>query len=211
MYPVASWSGSGRPRSSCGSSRSSKRPSAPRQVTRAISGSSALPPISLVWCSKSWRAAGSPPRPDVKAIPDERFRPVVSYMREHLGEKLTRRKARAPRGPPSGVFRSAVSRRLWHAAHAALARLRLRRRAVAARGDRRYAGEDRARVGLGDAAYLSRVFRAKYGKAPGSIAKARKARRRATSCRSCKKAQNVQRESHTRPWRPEMPFCILVA
>ena len=116
---------------------------------------------------ESWRAAGSPPRPDVKAIPDERFRPVVSYMREHLGEKLTRQKLARRAGLHPAYFD-----RLFRAAYGTppmqlLRDLRLRR-AQSLLEETEDTLEKIARVvGLGDAAYLSRVFRAKYGKAPG--------------------------------------------
>jgi AraC-like DNA-binding protein len=116
---------------------------------------------------ESWRAAGSPPRPDVKAVPDDRFRPVVSYMREHLGEKLTRTKLARRAGLHPAYFD-----RLFRAAYGTppmqlLRDLRLRR-AQSLLEDTDDTLERIARAsGLGDAAYLSRVFRAKYGKAPG--------------------------------------------
>jgi AraC-like DNA-binding protein len=116
---------------------------------------------------ESWRAAGSPSRPDVKTAPDDRFRPVVSYMREHLGEKLTRTKLARRAGLHPAYFD-----RLFRAAYGTppmqlLRDLRLRR-AQSLLEDTDDTLEQIARVsGLGDAAYLSRVFRAKYGKAPG--------------------------------------------
>lgn len=116
---------------------------------------------------ESWRGAGSRPRPDVKSVPDDRLRPVVSYMREHLGEKLTRTKLARRAGLHPAYFD-----RLFRAAYGTppmqlLRDLRLRRaQSLLEETDDTLEQIARA-AGLGDAAYLSRVFRAKYGKAPG--------------------------------------------
>jgi AraC-like DNA-binding protein len=116
---------------------------------------------------ESWRGAGSPPRPDAKAAPDDRFRPVMSYMREHLDEKLSRTKLARRAGLHPAYFD-----RLFRAAYGTppmqlLRDLRLRR-AQSLLEDSDQTLEEIARAtGLGDAAYLSRVFRAKYGKSPG--------------------------------------------
>jgi AraC-like DNA-binding protein len=126
---------------------------------------------------ESWRSAGSPARPDAPTTHDDRFRPVMTFMREHLAEKLTRQKLARRAGLHPAYFD-----RLFRAAYGTppmqlLRDLRLRRaQSLLEETDDTLEAVARA-SGLGDAAYLSRVFRAKYGKAPGQYRESAKSTR----------------------------------
>ncbi len=117
---------------------------------------------------QSWQAGGSLPRPDVLRTPEDRFADVVTYMADRLDRKLTRdelarrvflhpnsfdRAFRAAYGvPPLRMLRGL--------------RLRRARQLLESTGDT--LETIAAACGLGDAAALSRAFKAQYGLSPGA-------------------------------------------
>ena len=117
---------------------------------------------------EGWRRAGAKPRHSATRDPRARLRDIVSFMDEHLDDKLTRAGLARRAGVHPGYFD-----RIFHSAYgvapmAMLRDLRLRRaQRLLETTDfvlERIAGD----CGLGDAAYLSRVFRARFGVTPGA-------------------------------------------
>lgn len=117
---------------------------------------------------QSWQAGGSPPRPDALRTPEDRFTDVVTYAADRLDQKLTRddlarrvflhpnsfdRAFRAAYGvPPMRMLRG----------------LRLRRARTLLESTDDTLETIAAACGLGDAAALSRAFKAHYGLSPGA-------------------------------------------
>jgi AraC-like DNA-binding protein len=115
----------------------------------------------------NWEADGARARPSAGNVPNERFRSVIAYMNDHIDARISRETlARQVHLHPSyfdRVFRAAFGvapmqllreMRLTRARHL-LETTELGLEAIA------------ERCGLGDAAYLSRQFRARHGTTPG--------------------------------------------
>jgi AraC-like DNA-binding protein len=116
---------------------------------------------------ESWLSAGTPPRPSELATPGDRFAGILSYMREHMAERITRddlaKLAFLHPGYFDRVFRSAHGMPPMRM----LREIRLQRAAQLLERTEQSLDVIAIASGIGDAAQLSRLFRRKYGIAPG--------------------------------------------
>ena len=116
---------------------------------------------------QSWQATGSPPRPDALRTPEDRFADVVTYMADRLDRKLTRDElARRVFLHPNSFDRA--FRTAYGVPPLRMLRgLRLRRARALLESTDDTLETISAACGLGDAAALSRAFKAEYGVPPG--------------------------------------------
>jgi AraC-like DNA-binding protein len=120
---------------------------------------------------ESWHAGGGTPRPPALRAPQDRFAEVISYMAQHLDEKLTRDHLAAKVHLHPGYFHRAFQQAYGHTPMQMLRDMRLQRaRQLLESGDAPLSAIAAA-CGLGDAAYFSRVFRQRYGQTPGDYRK----------------------------------------
>ena len=129
-----------------------------------------LSALTLQLCSlllESWQCSGSVPRPDAFLTPQDRFLDVISYMSAHLDEKVTRDDLAALVHLHPGYFD-----RAFHAIYGTtpmqmVRDLRLRQARHLLETTDASLSTIAFSCGLGDAGYLTRVFRRCYGQTPG--------------------------------------------
>ncbi|MBC8134465.1 MAG: helix-turn-helix transcriptional regulator [Fibrella sp.] len=128
---------------------------------------SALLTQLLAFLIEAWEENGSVPRPSLLSSPVGRFAPVVAYLRRNLSSRITRTDlARIASLHPTAFDRAFVRAtgqtpvRLLTEMRLSEVRLRLETT------DETLETIARA-VGLTDATHLSRLFRARFGMAPG--------------------------------------------
>ena len=121
----------------------------------------------LAYLIEAWEESGSPLRPRELASPSGRFAPVLSYLRKHLSERITRADLADLAVLHPTAFDRAFVRAMGQSPMRLLTDLRL------AEARRRLEVTDETletiarAVGLNDAAHLSRLFRARFGMPPG--------------------------------------------
>ncbi len=115
----------------------------------------------------AWEECGAIPRPAGLASPVGRFAPVLAYLRQHLGDRVTRADLARIAALHPTAFDRAFVRATGQTPMRLLTDMRLsevRRRLETT--DETLETIARA-VGLTDATHLSRLFRARFGIAPG--------------------------------------------
>lgn len=128
---------------------------------------SALLTELLVTLVEAWRESGSVPRPSALESPVGRFAPVIAYLRRNLSERITR----ADLARIAALHPTAFDRAFVRATGQTPVRLLTEMRLSEVR--RRLESTDETletiarAVGLTDATHLSRLFRARFGMAPG--------------------------------------------
>lgn len=114
-----------------------------------------------------WTEAGRPPRPAALLTTEDRFAGVVSYMADHLDQKITRDDLACRVFLHPGYF-DRVFRAAYGVAPLQMLRdLRLRRARQLLESTEETLETIAAACGLGDAAAFSRTFKAQGGVSPG--------------------------------------------
>jgi AraC-like DNA-binding protein len=116
---------------------------------------------------ESWEHAGAPARPQTGKAPQDRFREVIQHMMNHFSKKLSRSQLARIAGLHPSYFDRAFRAAYGVPPLELLRDLRLRRAQELVESSDETLGTIAALTGLGDAAYLSRVFRARFGCTPG--------------------------------------------
>jgi AraC-like DNA-binding protein len=129
-----------------------------------------LSSLTFQLCSmllESWQQAGSVPRPDALLSPQDRFVAVITYMADHLHEKLSREELAALVHLHPGYF-DRIFRTIYGMAPMQMLRnLRLQRSVHLLENTDLPLSAIAVSCGLGDASYFSRIFRDRYGQSPG--------------------------------------------
>ncbi len=121
----------------------------------------------LAFLIEAWEVSGCPTRPDALASPVGRFAPVIAFLRQNLAARVTR----ADLARIASLHPTAFDRAFVRATGQTPVRLHTEMRLAEVRR-RLETGDDTLEtiahaVGLTDAAHLSRLFRARFGIAPG--------------------------------------------
>jgi len=119
----------------------------------------------------AWETIGSPPRPITMQSASDRFTEVIRYMTTHLTEKISRQTL-AAQVHLHPVYFDQLFRRTYGLPPMQMLRdLRLRHAQKLLQETDFSLAVLADRCGLGDAAYLSRVFQKKFGQTPGAYRK----------------------------------------
>jgi transcriptional regulator GlxA family with amidase domain len=138
-------------------------PDSPARALRVVALSLQL--FSLVL--ESWQQTGATPRPAALRTPEDRFIEVITYMTDHLAQKLSRECLAARVHLNPGYFDRVFLLTYGVSPMRMLRTLRLRRAQQLLESTNASLETIAAACGLGDAAYLSRVFRQWHGQTPG--------------------------------------------
>lgn len=115
----------------------------------------------------SWQRGGAIARSPALTTPRDRFAAVITYMTEHLERKLAREELAALVHLHPGYFDRAFHEIYNLTPMRMLRNLRLQRAIQLLERSDASLSAIAYQCGLGDAGYLSRVFRERYGQTPG--------------------------------------------
>ena len=116
---------------------------------------------------ESWQRAGSPPRPPALKSPQDRFIETITYMTEHMDQKLSREDLAKMVHLHPGYFDRVFRATYGLSPMQMLRNLRLQRVLQLLENSEIPLTAIAHMCGLGDAVDLSRVFRDRYGQTPG--------------------------------------------
>jgi AraC-like DNA-binding protein len=126
--------------------------------------------LSFHLCSmvlESWQQAGSTPRQEALMTPPDRFVEVITYMSEHLEQKISRDDLAALVHLHPGYLDRAFQGAYGMTPMQMLRDLRLRRASQLLETTDMPLNAIAISCGLGDAGYFSRVFQQRYRQTPG--------------------------------------------
>ena len=130
---------------------------------------------------ESWQYMGSPPRPSSLLTLQDRFTHVISYMTNHLDQKLSRDDLAALVHLHPGYFGRVFQQIYAISPMEMLRELRWRRAISLLETTELPLTTIATDCGLQDAAYFSRMFRKRYGQPPSSYRQSAKNTRMSTS------------------------------
>ncbi len=130
---------------------------------------------------ESWQHMGSPPRPSSLLTLEDRFTHVISYMTNHLDQKLSRDDLAEIVHLHPGYFGRIFQQIYAISPMEMLRELRWRRAVSLLETTDLPLTTIAATCGLQDAAYFSRMFRQRYGQPPNSYRQSAKNTRMSTS------------------------------